>query len=196
MPKCKWCKEDGEKLEMVCHSKSTGKFNKNGSEKLVRSYYHPLCEAAKLADDEFKEKESEELDTLYNFIRKLHKLEVLDGRMFEKIQDLRNGTVKAGNKKYKRYKEGVTYEQMYTTYKYIEPRLDNIILSMSFQTKWNEFSYVFGTMVNNLNEVRAMQNRKERSERPTAITSTDMDIQVRKPTATTKKDDMDISEYL
>lgn len=195
MPKCKWCKEDGEKLDMICHSKPTGKFNKNGTEKLIRSYYHPLCESAKLADDEFKEAETKELDALYNHIRKVHNIDVLDGRMFEKIQDLRNGSVKMGSKKVTRYKEGVTYSQMLDTYLYIQPRVENIILSMSFKTKWNEFSYIFGTMINNLNEVKSMQKRKERSERPTSITSTDFDIKVNKP-VTKKKDEMDISEFL
>lgn len=195
MPKCKWCKEQGEKESMTCYEKPTGKFNKNGSEKMSRSYYHESCNELKLEDDKFKQQEAQDLDRLYNHLKRTHNLEVLDGRMFEKIQDLRNGTIKAGNKKFKRYKEGVSYKHMLDTYIYLDSRIDEIIHNMQFETKWNEFSYIFGTMVNNLNETKQIEIRKEQAERRLeANNSVDFDLEVvkKKP----KKDMNNLMEFM
>ena len=105
--KCQWCNKKDNKEIMICEEKGTDKCNKNGTEKKVRKYYHDSCFIEYQKDKQFKEQETKELDELYRYLLNLHNVKVLDARMMEKIQDLRNGTIKVNNKKIKRYKEGV-----------------------------------------------------------------------------------------
>jgi hypothetical protein len=164
-----------------------------GKEKITRRYFHSECHKEFLQEQELKEKDLKELDALYKYLLKLHSIEVLDGRMMEKIQDLRNGSIKINNKKIKKYKQGITYSLMLDTYKFLNDRIDSIINSMQFQTKWNEFSYMFGTMVNNINTMKQLEKHShEVSQKPTVNKET-VDIQVKK---TTKNDELDISAFL
>ncbi|MGG0667838.1 hypothetical protein ABE073_04830 [Lederbergia citrisecunda] len=195
MPKCKWCKEDGEKEQMVCYEKPTNRFKKDGSVMMSRSYYHNACDELRIEDEVFKKKEAEELDGLYQYLLKLHNLELLDGRMFEKIQDLRNGTIKINNRKIRKSKEGVSYKQMLDTYQHVSKNIDYAIRTKQFKTKWNEFSYVFSIMVNSLNEVNLLQKRNNAITIPTEVVSNDFDIKMN-INKQTKKDDMDISHLL
>lgn len=191
--KCFKCKEQGEKELMVCVEKGTGKFNKNGTEKKIRKYFHQDCHHEFLLEQELKEKELKELDALYMYLLKLHSIELLDGRMMEKIQDLRNGTIKINNNKIKKYKQGVPYSLMLDTYKYLSSTIDNILRTMYFQAKWNEFSYIFGTMVKSINDMKKFEKHvQEINEKPTVNVET-VDIQVKK---TNKKDELDISAFL
>lgn len=193
--KCFWCKEKDEKVNMLCEEKSTGKFNKNGTEKMIRKYFHYGCNEEYQKDKKFKEEESKQFTELYEYLLKLHGLKVLDGRMIEKIQDLRNGTVKVKNKKIKKYKSGITYELMLQTYQYLNQRIDIILRSSQLQPKWNEFSYIFGTMINNVNEVSQMNKRKEQVRVPNKAVNHDVGINVSKKEVK-KKDELDISEFL
>lgn len=195
MPKCKWCKETSEKDQMVCYEKPTKRFKKDGTVMMARSYYHKTCDQLRIKDEEFKKQEAEELDMLYQYILKLHNLELLDGRMFEKIQDLRNGTIKVNNRKIRRSKEGVTYKQMLDTYQHVSKNIDYAIRTKQFKTKWNEFSYVFSIMVNSLNEVNLMQKRNSAITIPTEVVSNDFDIKMN-VNRQNKIDEMDISHLL
>lgn len=179
---------------MECYTSKTGKLTKTGKESIRRAFFHKECDELHKNDEEFKAKESEELDELYQYILKMHNLEVMDGRMFMKVQDLRNGTISLNRKKVRRYKEGVEYSRMLLTYKHIENRIDQVLRSMDFANKWNEFSYVFSMMVNNLNETSAIQKRNNRVKTPSEIVSDDFDIQVRKRPA--REDSMDINHLL
>lgn len=193
--KCKWCKEYGVMDEMVCYSQETDKLNASGSKILRRSYAHVACDEIKKDEILFKEREAEELDELYRYLLKLHNVELLDGRMFMKIQDLRNGTISLNGKKIKKSKEGVTFKQMLHTYEHVSKNIDNVIRSKHFKTKWNEFSYVFGIMINNMNEVKSMQKRNETVIVPTKIVSEDFNLQIARKQHN-KKDSMDISDFL
>lgn len=194
MPKCQWCKENGEKETMVCDETPTGKFNQNGSEKMIRKYYHLNCHNDFKKDREFKQKEANELDELYQYLLRLHNLKTLDSRMFEKIQDLRNGTIKLNNKKIKRYKDGVPYSLMLQTYLHLQNNIDDILRKMTFQTKWNEFSYIFGTISKNVNEVKDISALRDSVEIPESINVDSVEIVVTKKDK--KKDDLDISQFL
>lgn len=184
--KCAKCKEKSEKETMICIEK--------GKEKITRKYYHHECFAKFEEEKKVKERELDELDHLYKFLLKLHSVELLDGRMMEKIQDLRNGSIKINNKKVKKYKQGIPYSLMLDTYKFLNERIDLILNSMQFQTKWNEFSYIFGTMVNNINSVKQLEKRNElvNNQKPQVNKET-VDITVKK---TIKKDELDISAFL
>ncbi len=201
--KCRWCGNESEKDSMVFTERKTGKYLKSGKEKVDKKYYHRQCYELYLKDQEFKEKEAYELSQLYEYLCKLHNLEALDGRMMERIQDLRNGTIKVGTKKFKKYKSGVPYTAMLETYQHIESKLENIrMYKTDLQTEWNVFTYFFGTMVNSLVEVQntlknvqhQKQIHKERVSNNKDLHQTN-DIKV-KSKLNKKKDELDISNYL
>jgi hypothetical protein len=191
--KCFKCKGESEKESMICIEKSTGNFNKNGTEKKIRKYFHNDCYQEFLHEQEIKQQDLKELDDLYKYLVNLHSLTVLDGRMMEKIQDLRNGSIKINGKKIKKYKQGVQFSKMLDTYKYLSEKIDYILRSMQFQAKWNEFSYVFGTVVNNLNSMNELEKANKQANNLPRINQETVDIEIRK---TIKKDDLDISAFL
>lgn len=183
--KCFKCKEKSEKETMICIEK--------GKEKITRRYFHNECHIEFLQEKEAKEKDLKELDDLYKYLLKLHSLELLDGRMMEKIQDLRNGSIKINNKKIKKYKQGVPYSLMLDTYRYLGEQIDRILLMKQTEPKWNQFSYVFGTMINNINMIKQLEKHiTEVSQKPIVNKDT-VDIEVKR---TTKKDELDISAFL
>jgi hypothetical protein len=191
--KCCKCKENGEKESMLCLEKGTGKLNKNGTEKKIRRYFHHDCYNEFLQEQEVKKQDLKEFDELYKYIKEVHSLAVLDGRMIEKIQDLRNGSIKVNGKKIKKYKQGVSYSSMLDTYKYLGEKIDYILRSMQFQAKWNEFSYVFGTMVKNLNTLNEVEKANKQINIQPEINKETVEIEVRR---ISKKDELDISSFL
>lgn len=196
MPKCHWCKEIGEKEQMHCDEKPTGKFNKNGSPKMFRKYFHSACHELFLDDKEYKQIEANKLTNLYNYLLNLHGIIALDERMMEKIQDLRNGTIKINNKKVKKYKSGVPYELMLQTYRYNANTIDDVMRKMHFKEKWNEFSYMFGIVTKSVNDINAMNERSEKTNTFKSKVSTEaIEINVKKKEVK-KVDEMDISELL
>jgi hypothetical protein len=205
MVKCQWCKEEGFKDEMHVEAKDTGQLLKSGKPKLIRKYTHKECLDALTKDKEFKQKELHEFDKLYQYLKSLHNLDKLDSRMIEKLQDLRNGSVKLGAKKVSRYKDGVTYPMMLETYKYIESNIQQVLYSMSFEKKWNEFSYVFAIMSRSISDVKELERKSNRanafdkkviSEDELAIEPLYVDyVDTVKPVGK-KKDKLDISDFL
>lgn len=198
--KCYWCKEKSSKENMACEAKPTGKFNTNGTEKMSRRYFHKPCHEEYKNDQEFKRKELTELDSLYTYLMKLHKIELLDGRMMERIQDLRNGTVKIQNKKIKKYKSGVSYSIMLETYQYIEDQLSKVNDYKTFETVWNEFAYYFSIMINKIHEVQSIIKRQKKQEDVhTNVVKNNLHLQERQEISVKKnkkKDELDISNFL
>ncbi|WP_342498226.1 hypothetical protein [Bacillus sp. FSL M8-0350] len=201
--KCRFCGLKNDHMQMKCYSKPTGKFNKNGSEKMARKYVHLICDEEYKKNEAFKEKELKELDELFTYLKKLHKIDTLDGRMMEKIQDLRNGTVVFNKKKIKRYKEGVPFRDILYTYEVNETYINETISNMVFAAKWNEFSYVFAIVINNINDsIGATSNKEIVMNRREAIIDKNLVAQtsysIDEPTQYTnnKKDVLDISEFL
>lgn len=196
MPKCHWCKDIGEKEKMYCDEKPTGKFNKNGSPKMFRKYFHTECHELQLKDKEYKQVEADKLKDLYDYLLNLHGLLSLDERMMEKIQDLRNGTIKIDNKKIKKYKSGVPYELMLQSYRHNTNTIDGVLRKMYFKEKWNEFSYVFGIITKSVNDINIMNEQKEKAESFKCKVSVEsIEINVKKKEVK-KVDEMDISELL
>lgn len=155
---------------------------------------------AYVEDKLFKENEAKELEVLYEYLKELHDIGALDGRMMEKIQDFRNGTIKVGNRKIKKYKNGISYKQMYQTYIYIEKKLINIRQYKNFETKWNEFAYFFGTMVNNVIEVDSiLKTKTKQEEKHEAVIKKNIPLQDHQEiniNKNKKKDTLDISDFL
>jgi hypothetical protein len=199
--KCFWCKEKGSTDLMEVEEKGTGKFNKNGTEKKVRKYFHTdKCNEAYQQDKLFKEQEFAELDVLYQYLVKLHGIEMLDGRMIEKLQDLRNGSVKLNNKKIKQSKQGYPYSIIYETYKSCTSNIDFALKSVPFKAKWNEFSYIFAIVSRNINDINLSLKKKEQQEsldeskKQSSIKNITEDIQIENKLK--KRDAMDISDFL
>ncbi|MGX9721839.1 hypothetical protein [Bacillus pumilus] len=201
--KCRFCGLKNDHMQMKCYSKPTGKFNKNGSEKMARKYVHIKCDEEYKKNEAFKEKELKELDELFTYLKELHKIDTLDGRMMEKIQDLRNGTVVFNKKKIKRYKEGVPFRDILYTYEVNETYINETISNMVFATKWNEFSYVFAIVINNINDSigaaskkETVMNRREAIIDNNLVDQTSYSIDEPAQYNTNKKDVLDISEFL
>lgn len=196
--KCKWCNQYGEMSSMKCYTVKTGKITKTGKESVRNSFYHEECDVLRKKDEEFKEKEAQGLNILYEHIKSLHNLDVVDGRMFMRIQDLRNGTVTYNGKKLKRYKEGVSYSNIYATYRHLDKSIDYVMRSKNFKNTWNEFAYVFSMVVNNINDVIDMKKKEESIEIPREIISEDFNLNIEKVKGNNRNntDDMDISKFL
>lgn len=199
--KCRWCSELAPKGDMFVEEKSTGKLNKNGSKKIDRKYYHFKCREEFEKDKLRVQYELEKWDEVYQYIRKLHNLDVLDKRMIERLQDLRNGTVKVNNKKVKRYKSGVEYTKILSTYVYLEDTISRILHNKPFEEKWNEFAYIFGTVVKNINDVQILLKEKEKEtmkQRAVVQKNITFNEEYTSPTAAIKKknDKLDISSFL
>ena len=199
--KCQWCGSKGVKNSMSCEAKPTGKLNKNGSEKYIRKYFHDDCFEAYKQDKKFKENEATEFDELYNYLLNLHRLERLDSRMIERIQDIRNGTVKYQNRKIKRYKEGVPFAKILEAYKFSEQQLHNVRNYKTLETSWQEFTYFLSIVINNLNEMKETDRRsKQQDDIRTNIINKQIQVQseidIKIKPKIIKKDELDISSFL
>ncbi|GEM_PF-6342435 len=191
---CFWCKEKHDKSLMYCEATATGKYNKNGTEKMRRRYFHYACHTEYLNDKEKKQKELEEFDKLYNYLLKIHNLEVLNTRMIGKLQDFRNGSISIKGRKIKKYKKGISFQLMLDSYKHAEGKIEYALNNVTFQNKWNEFSYIFAIMVNNVNEVVQVIKHQEKVKIDKKPIRNISDYEV--PIKQKKKDELDISEFL
>ncbi|MFK3936579.1 hypothetical protein ACI2JA_03560 [Alkalihalobacillus sp. NPDC078783] len=203
--KCKWCEKKSKKETMKVESKETTRKKKDGTYAITNTYYHPLCYEEVLKDKEFKKQELVDLDELYTHLLEVHDLKALDGRMMEKIQDLRNGTVKYNGKKVKRYKEGIPFAIMLESYKGQQSQINYAMRSMRFEKKWNEFSYCFGIMSSKVNDAlinqRAVKRNEEKHKEQMSVRKKEAlseEIVVKKTNerAKKKKDELDISDFL
>ena len=198
--KCNWCKEKGSKDSMEVEVKPTGKFNKDGSEKMIRKYFHQECYLSYLKDKEFKENELKELTELYEYLKNLHNIELLDGRMMERIQDLRNGTIKIQNRKVNKYKAGIPYSRMLQTYKYIEDKLNKVSEYKHLEKGWTEFAYFFSIMTNNITDVQATIKKQQVNEKAKeTVIKKNLNEQkdlIVPQNYKKKKDELDISNFL
>ena len=198
MPKCQVCEEFAKTSELiVAEIKESSKLRKDGTPGLTRKYVHPDCYPRYLERKYFVEVELKKLDDLYVHLLDLHGWETLTNRMMVKLQDLRNGSIVVKNDRYKKYKEGVPYELMLQTYKYISIRADIIKRTKRFKDHWNEFSYIFEVMVSNINEVSQLNARQQKHEKkmnaPIESETLEIDVPIRKKKP---NDDLDITEFL
>src|SRR5699024_11275299 len=116
--------------DIYIKKKIKNKLKKNYTIKISRLCYNKEYKEMYLKYKEFKEQEALELDSLYDYIKELHGLEIVDGRMFKRIQDLRNGNVSNYKSSYKKYKKGVPYSLMLESYKFSERNIDHAMRTM------------------------------------------------------------------
>ncbi|HSH51559.1 MAG TPA: hypothetical protein VK982_07530 [Bacteroidales bacterium] len=195
--KCKVCGDKSERESMYCIAKKTGKFNKNGTEKLIRSYYHHKCWTE-------KSKENKEWEELIQTIKKAHGIEIVpqSKKFYTKLNDIRNGDYGTGKKRMKN-KSGYEYpiitkaykiywNEMYRAIKYL--RMKNPNSSME-----DELNYGLGVIINRLEDVRRIEKRqeleskimKEREEKDLIQYESKREAKYKK-----KKFDDDISDFL
>jgi hypothetical protein len=198
MPKCQVCNEVSRRSELiVVDIRESSKVRKDGTPGLIRKYVHPDCHPLYLEQKKFKEIEAKKLDDLYRYLMDLHKFVNVDDRMFVFLQDLRNGTIILKGFRFKKYKEGVPFELMLQTYKYLSKTIDNILRTMTFKDKWQEFLYVFVVMERCINEVNEMNKRQQKHEKkmnaPVNAETIEINVPVKKKKG---KDELDITDFL
>lgn len=195
--KCKVCGTKDRKEAMHCIAKQTGKFNKDGSEKLIRSYYHHECWKK-------KSKEDTEWEELIETIKKAHGIEIIpqSKKFYTKLNDIRNGDYGTGKKRMKN-KNGYEYpiitkaykiywNEMYRAIKYL--RMKNPDTTME-----NELNYGLGVIINRLEDVKRIEKRqelenkiiKEREEKELIEYENRREVKYKK-----KKFEDDISDFL
>lgn len=89
------------------------------------------------------------------------------------------------------------------TYEVNETYINETISNMVFATKWNEFSYVFAIVINNINDSigaasnkETVMNRREAIIDNNLVDQTSYSIDEPAQYNTNKKDVLDISEFL
>jgi hypothetical protein len=197
---CAWCKEKYNKDDM--YKEEFINTNKEGKEKKTNKYYHYQCYNLYLKDKEFKRIEFEKWDKLFQYLIKLHNVEVLDGRMIKKLQNLRNGTVELNGIKNKKYKQGVKYDIILQSYMTAINNIQWVLKNKTFDTKYKEFAYFFSIMENQINdvsnEIKLIKKQEEdmiktKESLLKRVDETDMQ-NINAPR--NKKDVLDISDFL
>jgi hypothetical protein len=193
--KCFYCKQKNDKDKM-CFDESL----KN--EKVTIKYFHLDCIEKYKQEQIFKKVELDQWDCLYKYLLKIHNVDLLDGRMIQKIQDLRNGTITLNGKKIKRFKEGIHYDVILETYERQTQNIEWVIKNKEFDKKYNEFAYVFSIILNNINDVneslKVKQKQDEQNVHKMNRAIGDYEDVPVKPHVyrLKKKDEMDISDFL
>jgi hypothetical protein len=191
--KCFYCKTKYEKDLMHCDESKK-------NEKVLKKYFHFDCFDKYKEEQEFKKREFTQWDCLYQYILKIHNVDLLDSRMIGKIQDLRNGSIKLNGEKIKRYKDGIGYDVIMETYKQQSNNIEWVIKNKNFDKKYNEFSYVFSIILNNVNDINESLKTKKKQEdqnihKVNKTIGEYEDIKINLPKLK-KKDEMDISDFL
>lgn len=199
--KCCWCKMYGNHETMVYEEQKTGKFNKNGTEKILKKYFHLECHKQFIKDKKFKEAENNKWSSLYEFVKSIHNLNVLDGRMIEQLQDLRNGTIKLpnSNKKIKKYKNGVGYDIILKAYQESIDEINYWKKAKQFDKKYGEFAYCLSIVKSKINDVfeneKIIKKQEETFNKTIDNVIFYQEINIQNKT-NKKKDELDISDFL
>lgn len=116
-----------------------------------------------MKEAEFKEKERQELDDLYEYVRSLHGMKTLPTSWFTMMQDLRNGTVRKQGILKKKYKNGVPYEVILEAYTMVRKKIEWAKNNKNFKDDSAELRYGFVIMESNVSRAnKKMNKRRER----------------------------------
>lgn len=209
--KCQYCEEKSPKDEMHCEAKPTGQFNKNGSEKMQRKYWHHDCFEKELKDREFKEKEQAELDELNATLIRIHNIKgfkdedpKIPSTFFPFLQEIRNGTILFGQR-VKKYKQGIRYKYINYTYLFCEENIEYARRTKEFKDLMAELRYCLAIVKNNIEDAaRDLKRKNKQRERNKKIMEQKIEADTRKSSyeeintsvETTNKDELDISDFL
>jgi hypothetical protein len=148
--KCRTCSEKDEKSKMIRTEKG--------------EYYHQgECYEKHLEHKAFIEKENEEWDALYQYVKELHGLVVVPKAIVVRLQALRNGEDVRRGKKIKRYKMGAEYSLMLEAYLLAEKDIKWAIVNrLDNKNDVQAINYCISIMINKLNQ--AWKNRQKKKE--------------------------------
>lgn len=148
---CEHCKNQEAYPETDMYIQLTGK-NKN-----VKKYWHYDCW-------DFKCKELQELDELYNTIKEIHGYPSIPPAFFVYLQNLRNGTIKLNKKEIKKFKEGVPYPVIKKAYEMNRKKIQWVKGNKKFKQTISELMYGFRIIESKINDAFKEMKRKEAEE--------------------------------
>jgi len=159
MPKCNYCKCDIEKKDVIKYLDKFVKTPKNVnmcSKTCVENYER---------DQTFKKTEQEGYLTLCEYIMKIHGHSFLPNVFYTILKDLRDGTIRQKDILLKKDKQGVTWQDLFISYKFSEESIKKSILIKSFSTLTHELQYGLAIVKNNLPRAKQLQKQKEMNEK-------------------------------
>lgn len=154
-------------MDFIC--KPTGKFNKDGTEKVQKLYYCPECKVNYLDELEKKEREAKQFDELCETIKYIHNWDSLP-KIYWKLQDLRNGTIRYKGVTQRKYKKGVPFPFIKMAYEECQKDIQWARTHRRFDDPIKEFNYCFAIVQNKLPEViNKEKERRKQSNNPSNI---------------------------
>jgi hypothetical protein len=158
--------------------------------------YHVTCLGIARKRKEFLKKEKEQKDELVKYIMEVHDLrnsQEIPPLFYIKLEEIRNDSKYLGHI-HKNYKRGVNYQAIKKTYEFCRKKIEEIIRSMTFETKLSEMSYVLAVVKNSFvdayNYAVHVQKQKESINNETKIDNE------RNFTYKKKETQHDISQFL
>lgn len=147
--KCRTCLLANEvKENMECEESVS-----ETSGKVYRMYFHKgECWDKRVAHKAFVKVEAEQLDSLYELIKKLHRIDVVPDKFFALcLQPVRNGNYRQGKKVIK-YKNGVSYKMLEETYKHCESYINQAKANerLNFKGSFDELKYCFAIIIDKI----------------------------------------------
>jgi hypothetical protein len=126
-----------------------------GRDKNVPKYWHHECwEKARPkieSREEFIEKELKTLDELIIVIEEMYNIKV-PKYFYTILQDYRNGSIKEGNKKFVKYKDGVPFPVIKKAYELSRKKIQWSIHNIKFKNDIAKLNYGFKIMDSKINE--------------------------------------------
>lgn len=163
-----------------------------------RWYHNKDCLEKKIKEKEFKLKELEQWDQLYQYIKKLHDLINLPPQLITRLQDLRNGQVFKNGSKVKLYKSGIEYDIILEAYKLASKNIEYSLKNKLDNSKDNRaLNYCFSIMLGEINNVWENKKRKiKREEDMIREKEKNKPLNMNQPTYKKNYSDNDISIFL
>lgn len=185
--KCPICSQFGSREDMIQEDK--------------RFYHGEYCHPKFVKNRKATRKENEQWDELYQHIIKLHDLVVLPTGNITRLQDLRAGYTMKNGVKVRQWKTGPNFSLMLDAYKLAEDSIKWCIANkLEGSSSVKSVNYCISIMIDKLNE--ANEYRKNKLEQSQAQARVDVQESrkdqsyLNKNTYNTKKDDLNISDFL
>lgn len=147
--KCQYCGlKDTDKKEMI----NNPIISNEGTEKerKVNKYYHEKCFPLFLEEAEFKKKEREELDVLYNTIMDLFNTTQVPNVTFSVLASLRNGNSVSDVRSNNGEKNGYTYLEINQAFEDSTLEVKYYLANKHFKSFTQAFNYIIQIVIDKL----------------------------------------------
>ncbi|GAA0347985.1 hypothetical protein GCM10008931_44100 [Oceanobacillus oncorhynchi subsp. oncorhynchi] len=150
---CQWCREKDidENMTIVKIGKNNKRYHKGKCYDLYKKY------------NESKEREKLELDSLVETIKELHNIEVIPGRFYPFLQDLRNGNEMFGKMGTRKSKAGYPYKIIEKTYLFCQDKINWALQNINADT-FGMLKYTKAIVESNIYRIAAQEARKQQHE--------------------------------